>query len=229
MVASHDEATAEMADNLGRAFLDFCADRNIDVVDSDEAQTPPRICASWSQSRGFGEERLPAFARQADLVVIARAEKQESSLSTRMEEALIARSACPVLLAPAAPASTLPGHPVIAWNGSREAALAVSQALPFLEHAGKVTVVSVGELTPHVPTAADLAVSLKRQGINADHQHLEKPSGGVLETLTQVTADVRGDMLIMGAYSHSQWREVILGGVTRQILKASDLPVLLSH
>ena len=228
LVTSAEEAMAELSDNLGRAFMTFCADHNIEVVDHDALSPSPQVTASWSSTRGVSDERAASFARQADLVVMARPESP-SRFGCRFEEALVARSGRPVLITPPTPPVTMPGHPVVAWNGSREAARAVAIAMPMIRHAGTVTVVSVGELPRDVPSAEELSVTLHRHGVKATYRQLDRHPGGVLATLEGAVSEFRGDLLVMGAYSHAQWREVVLGGVTRDILKGGKIPVLLVH
>lgn len=228
LVTSAEDAMAELSENLGQAFMSFCADHNIDVVDQDYLAPAPRMSASWSSTRGETDERAASFARQADLIVMARPENP-SRFGCRFEEALVARSGRPVLITPATPPLAMPGHPIVAWNGSREAARAVAMAMPMIQHAGAVTVVSVGDLPRDVPSAEDLSVCLHRQGVKATFRQVERQAEGVLATLEKAVTEFRGDLLVMGAYSHAQWREVVLGGVTRGILKGGNVPVLLAH
>lgn len=228
MVATHDQAAAELATNMSKVFLEFCADQNIEVEEPQHVMSPPQLAASWLQARGIGEDRYPAYSRMADLIVLARQAEPHSDGANHYEEALVSHSGRPVLLTPPTPPLTLPGHPVIAWNGSREAARALALATPFLEHASDVTVVTVGDLSAELATAEDVAVNLQRQGIKATARTYAK-EGSILETIYSCAEDVRGDLLVLGAYSHAQWREILLGGVTRKVLNSGNLPVLLAH
>jgi nucleotide-binding universal stress UspA family protein len=116
---------------------------------------------------------------------------------------------------------------LIAWDASREAARAVSDALPILERAASVLVVTPfghGE----VP-GADIAVHLARHGVEATVQSIEIEQMEVGEALLSVAADRARDLLVMGAYAHSRLRELVLGGATRTVLARMTLPVLMAH
>lgn len=230
IIASQEEAMAELAHMLGRVFLDFCADNRLDVTNIDEVPSRPHPAASWVQSRGVTEDRAAGFARQSDLVVLTRREGSSTGFFAGFEEAMIASTGRPVLIAPENTSLTLPAHPVIAWNGSREAARAVTFAEPLLTHAKKVSVLTIGNLSPDLPSADDIAISLQRKGIKA-RAEMRNPVRGKLisEVMADTLDDIGGDLLVMGAYSHARWRETILGGVTKDILKASDWPVLFAH
>ncbi|RFB05552.1 universal stress protein [Parvularcula marina] len=229
LIARQEDALQDLSEELGRIFLDFCGDENIDVIEPDEVRERPHASAAWVEARGITEERAAGHARLADLVVLSR-RAGSAAFSAGFEETMVARTGRPVLIAPEQPGITLPCHPVIAWNGSREAARAVALAEPFLTHAKEATVLSVGPLGAGLPSAEELAVSLRRKGIKATAVTREKPHSGSIRTaIDTAVAEAGGDLLVMGAYSHARWRETIVGGVTRDILRESDLPVLLAH
>lgn len=229
LIAGQEEAMNEIAEELGRIFLEFCGDERIDIIEPHEMPASAQPTASWAQTRGLAEERAASFARQSDLVVMAR-RPGGNSFGGAFEEAMVARTGRPVLIAPEEPALTLPAHPVIAWNGSREAARAMAFAEPFLAHAKEVTVLTVGELPTALPSALDMVASLKRKGIKAKPEIREHHgNGSIREAIETAVSSCGGDMMVMGAYSHSRWRETILGGVTKDILKSSNIPVLLAH
>jgi nucleotide-binding universal stress UspA family protein len=119
---------------------------------------------------------------------------------------------------------------MVAWDGSRQAARATGDALPFLLKAKAVEVVIVaGERSKsdEVP-GADFAQHLARHGLKVDVKRVSD-AGGVGETLLSHAADIGADFLVMGGYGHSRLREFILGGATRGILDAMTLPALMSH
>lgn len=122
---------------------------------------------------------------------------------------------------------------VIAWSSTREAARAVSDAMPFLESADLVNVLTIdpregpdghGELP-----GADIAVHLARHGVKAQIERTVSAGLPVGEVLLSRIADLGADLLVMGAYGHSRVRELLLGGATRSVLRSMTLPVLMSH
>ena len=120
---------------------------------------------------------------------------------------------------------------VIAWDGSRPAARAVADALPMLERAKEVrilTVVNEKELSSESP-AAELAKYLERRGIDATPDGIDGAGRRIGEVLDSYLSSQQPDLLVMGAYGHSRVREFILGGATRSMLIKPPLPILLSH
>jgi len=120
-------------------------------------------------------------------------------------------------------------HALIAWNGSREAARAVRDALPLLKLARKVTVLAVEpQSNGHAP-GADLALHLARHGVTVDLDQDTAPGMDAADILLSRASDLSSDLIVMGAYGHARMRETILGGVTRSMLAAMTAPVLMSH
>ena len=175
---------------------------------------------------------LAATARVADLVVVGQPDPQERELGGRaLAEAAFLGTGRPALLLPYAgkPATEL-RRILVAWNGSREAARAVHDALPFLTAATQVTVLVIdpSDLDEDEP-GAEVAAHLARHGVRVEVR--TTPSGGlrVGDVLLSQAADDGADLLVMGGYGRSRLRETILGGATREILAAMTVPVLLSH
>jgi nucleotide-binding universal stress UspA family protein len=122
--------------------------------------------------------------------------------------------------------SVSPRRVVVAWKESAEAARAVSAALPLLARAERVTAVSARDDDERTRGLDALATYLSWHGIAADRRLLAAyPSVG--EALA--AAAVEADLVVMGGYSHSRLRELILGGVTRHMLEKTKLPLLLAH
>jgi nucleotide-binding universal stress UspA family protein len=174
-------------------------------------------------------------ARYADLAVLGQVDPDEPPyVGIDLPEEVILASGRPVLVVPHdwAPGS-LGERVVIAWDASREAARAVSDALPILEQAASVLVVSINpKSTPlghgEVP-GADLALHLARHGVEVEVQSVETDRMEIGDALLSFAADRGRDLLVMGAYAHSRVRELVLGGATRTILKSMTLPVLMAH
>ncbi|ESR26469.1 universal stress protein [Lutibaculum baratangense] len=118
----------------------------------------------------------------------------------------------------------------VAWDGRREAARAVHDAMPILKRAKRVCIVTVGCIgtAKGEDPGADLAEALARHDLDVELQHLDATQD-IAGTLLSNAADRGFDLMVMGGYSHSRLREIVLGGATRGILESMTVPVLMSH
>jgi nucleotide-binding universal stress UspA family protein len=192
----------------------------------------------WIETGEYEERSVSRYGRCTDLIVLGQDDPgdPESFIADHFVESQIMSSGRPVLLIPYAGEYPLIGTRVmIAWDGSREATRAVHDALPFLKRAQDVTVVTVNEHTEHaglfgdVP-GADVAAMLARHGVKVGMTSVESGKGGTAgEVLLSRASDLSADLLVMGAYGHARWQELVLGGATRTMLTAATLPVLFSH
>lgn len=121
------------------------------------------------------------------------------------------------------------GRALVAWNGSAEAAYALKRALPLLRLAASVTMVTVAEPDATDCPGIEAHEYLARQGVNADLCNVEMAPGGIADAILAARALVGADHIVMGAYGHSRFRELVLGGVTRQMLRDCPVPILLAH
>ncbi|EAQ13401.1 MULTISPECIES: universal stress protein [Maritimibacter] len=121
---------------------------------------------------------------------------------------------------------------LIGWNESREALRAVKAALPFLKAASTVNIAII-DPPKHGPERSDpggqLSQFLARHGVKAELSVLSKTMPRVADVLARHGNDIDADMIVMGAYSHSRFRESILGGATRNMLELTERPLLLMH
>jgi nucleotide-binding universal stress UspA family protein len=121
---------------------------------------------------------------------------------------------------------------VVAWNGSRESARAITEAMPFLEAAEKVIVVLVDDRHPAEEKGrepgADVARHLSRHSVNAELRHVVEWDHIHAAILNEAEKSGAG-LLVMGGYGHSRLREWVIGGATRGVLTEAGLPVLMAH
>lgn len=181
-------------------------------------------------------EVISLHARYADLLVMGQYDPDDANWigDRHLPEQVVLAAGRPVMVVPyiGAPAG-FGKHALIAWDGGREAARAVRDALPLLEAAQTVTVLVVkpraganghGDLP-----GADIGLYLARHDIKVEVQAVPSPEIGIAETVLSRLADYGADVLVMGAYGHARWRELVLGGVTQHILGHMTVPVLMSH
>lgn len=166
-------------------------------------------------------------ARMADLVVLTRPWSKDGA-DLPFAECMIRLSGAPCLLAPLGPdAPAAFDHVAVAWNGSREAKRALDDALPFLQAAGRVTLLSAGHDDAHEPHT-DLLEHLARKGVQASVALAAKGAHGPAHPLLDWCAEHQADLLVMGAFGHTPRAERWLGGATWTALTAARLPVLMS-
>lgn len=179
-----------------------------------------------------------AFARQArhaDLSIVGQTDPEAADVDAELiAEAAFMQSGRPAPIIPYIGARTLPPtRVVIAWDGSREAARAVGDAMPLLTRAESVTVLVVdpGSLRGRVgdQPGADLATHLARHKIKAEVMTAASGGLGVGDVIIGQVTDMGADLVVMGGYGHSRLRELVLGGATQSILDHMPVPALLAH
>ncbi len=182
-----------------------------------------------------GVARLVADrARFADLVVLPRPYGKDRGIENEaVIEAALFDGDAPVLMVPESGLpSGLGGRVVVAWNESAEALAAVRKAMPLLARAELVDVTII-DPPQHGPDRSDpggrLSQMIARHGVRAEVSVLAKTMTRVSDVLRRHALDRSADLVVMGAYGHSRFREAILGGATRNMLETSELPVLLAH
>ena len=174
------------------------------------------------------------LARYSDLVVAAKpyGEGRHPTQVAILESVLFGTGA-PVLVVPPSEARLRRFERIaIAWNESDEAMAAVRKALPFLVAAESVDIVLV-DPPSHSPERSDpggaICVMLARHGVRAEVSILARTLPRASDVILRFLKEHATDLLVMGAYGHSRFREAILGGATRDILESADLPVLMAH
>ena len=172
------------------------------------------------------------FARRFDLSIVGQADPDVVGPQEPIIEAALFQSGRPVVVVPYIQKSGLTLNRVlVCWDGGRQAARAIADALPFLHRAKTIEVVIVvteplksGELPD-----ADIARHLARHELNVDLKRIVTEGTDVANTILSYAADVSADFIVMGGYGHSRLREFILGGVTRGLLSSMTIPTLMSH
>lgn len=177
---------------------------------------------------------VATYARFADLVVLPRpyGEDRGIELEPSVEGALF-EGQSPVIVLPANGAPLrMPETVAIGWNESSEALRAVRSALPLLQ-AAKSTRVVVIDPPKHGPNRSDpggqLSQFLSRHGVHVEIDVLSKTMPRISDVMRRHAIDISADLIVMGAYGHSRFREAILGGATRNMLETAEVPVFMAH
>jgi len=186
----------------------------------------PTVC--WRQEEGSAPALVAHRAKFFDLIVLGRSDRIVKEPHSDTIEEVLLRSGRPVLVAPGEPPAGIGYVVAIGWNGSEQAVRALSAALPWLGKASTVLLLTAGDTAPADGQAA--VDYLAWHEISAEQRKITNGSGRhVGRALLEAAREAGADMLVMGGYGHSPWREQLLGGATRTALATTPLPLLLVH
>lgn len=176
--------------------------------------------------------RFGQIARHFDLSVVLQPDPDRSAPNDLFVEAALFGSGRPVIVVPYIQKDPVKlDHIVCCWDGSATAARAIGDAAPLLAKAKTVQllIVTTGKESGREEAGADMATHLARHDLKVTLQRITASDIDVGNAILSYVADREGDLLVMGGYGHSRWREFLLGGATRQMLSSMTLPVLMSH
>jgi nucleotide-binding universal stress UspA family protein len=218
-----ERVIAEAATQARRHFEEWQVRRKLPL-----RERGPATSTLWREIVGDENEAVARLGRLSDLVVIARPNERSTSSSLMALETALFDTGRPVLMVPKSGPTNLFHRPLIAWNGSLEAARAVGFALPFLiECEDGVDVFAASEPKHHSATG-ELLRYLRWHGIPAERIPVkDSPAIGV-SLLAQANANNAG-LIVMGAYTHGHYRQFLFGGVTRHVMQHAGIAVLLAH
>ncbi len=222
LVEAHDRYMRDAAREAERMFQDRSRAAN--------------ISAEWRQVEGALPDLVLLHGRFADLIIAGQrnAERLDPGTAPELPEHLILDAGRPVLVVPHTGSFPTVGERLaIAWKSNRGAARAVYDSLPFLKAAKEVCVIAInpeGGVTGEGDhPAEDVVAHLQRHGVTAQVRSPRAERGTLGQTLRDTIAAFGADMVVMGAFGRSRWRELILGGVTRTMLGNMSLPTVMSR
>jgi nucleotide-binding universal stress UspA family protein len=205
----------------------------------DQFETFARAAGATSLARKLisdqADEGLARQAAFADLVVLGQDDPAESTsdVVTSLPEYVVLNCTRPVLVVPHSRVFDAVGRrALVAWNGSREATAALTGAIPLLREAERVSVAMLEppaqQRAAGIDPEADLIAWLGRHGVKAEV--LVRHAGAdVGAQLLALGAELQADLLVMGCYGQARFRELLLGGASRTILRSMTVPVLMAH
>lgn len=219
-----------LAQRFGAYLTGIGEPEDVILAEDFEATLETRtLGGEWIAAVGSMAAFVAHRAHAADLVVVGQHDPGLSSLER--PEDVILTCGRPVLVVPHSKSFSHVGENVlVAWNDSREAALAVEGALPLMADPNPITIVSVN---PH-PDAdwevgGDLIRHFARHGLRARAETITQDGRSPASLVCMRATSEHSDMIVMGAYGHSRWREMVLGGMTRDMLADMTVPVLMAH
>ena len=192
------------------------------------------LATEWRVANGFARDVAALHARYADLAIMGQTKPDILDFAVPRPEDVAMISGCPVLVIPwAGQFERIERHALVAWNASREARRAVTDALPLLSLVKTVTVMTINPrhgVSGHGDQpGADIALHLARHGIAAEVERAVSGDNDVADVLLSRAADLGSDIIVMGAYGHTRGRDFALGQTTRAMLEHMTVPVLISH
>jgi nucleotide-binding universal stress UspA family protein len=195
------------------------------------------VSAEARLMQGMSEEFPHDFAhaaRHVDLAILGQPRDGDPLIGQyALVERCLFASGRPVIIVPASPEKlALKGTIVAAWDGSAEAARSINDAMTFLKPAARVVLlagVAAGEEESRAPSTDDMIAHLKRHGLKAEALSIKVNEGDVGRVLLTSAKELGADMMVMGAFHHSRWREFILGGVTLTVLEQATIPLFMAH
>lgn len=191
------------------------------------------IRGDWRLVDGPDTEEVIALARSVDLIIVGQYARDANGSGFR-PGAIATASGRPLLVVPYAGDFTSIGEQVlIAWDGTREATRALNDALPLIQGAKAATVMTVlakeGEFPKARAALRQVVDHLEHHGVAARAEETLRGDMRISDLLLSRAADLSADMIVAGAYHHSQLREALMGGVSRDLLRHMTIPVLMSH
>jgi len=177
-------------------------------------------------------EIICASARLHDLTVVAQPQSERDSYDNVIPQELLFQAGGPVLFMPYTFHGAFSARRIgICWDGSRLAARALRDAMPLLHKADTLAVIAIDgpDPIPAESSTEPLVRYLAKAGLPAGITSLPASRSEVQSMLLSIAADDGLDLLVMGGYGHSRLQETLLGGVTRDMLRAMTVPVLMSH
>ena len=215
------DMSRERADRLQAVFLKHIEDSGLSF--------------EWRSLESFsGDSALTGISsvRTADLIIAAQ--RESGGDPSADVDTLVYDAGRPVLVVPhSGPLVTTFKHVLLAWNGSKEAARAAFDALPFLIEAEKTDIVVIDppDTLDESPEAAgaEIAAALSRHGATVSVSVLNSGGMSVDDVIQTRVAETGADLLVLGAYSHSWLRQLLFGGVTRTVLRTVPVAAFLSR
>jgi len=219
------ETQQQESKDAAQAVIDrFNAAASRNGIEAEPIMLPASFAGAGDQ---FG-----LIARRFDLAIVGQAEPDKDGVEELIAESTLFESGRPVIMVPYIQKAPLKlDRVMVCWDGSRQAARAIADAMPLLERAGQVEVVIVSNERGKQDeiAGADMGQHLARHGLKVDVKRIVGGNIDIADALLSHAADSSADFVVMGGYGHSRLREFVLGGVTRAILRSMTAPVLMSH
>ena len=223
---TYREDIAEEAKKAKQIFETFMQKHDVPRA----TETTESLSFGWLDDAAEGEGFIGSYGRVFDVIVMKRRDARSGPIHDRAIESGLFESGRPILLSPPSPPQQIATNVLIAWNCSTEQARAIALAMPLLQKADRITVLTViGGTGVPGPSAEQLIRYLHRNGIIAKPMRVELDGRNTGEAILATAQSLGCDLLIKGAYTQSRLRQWIFGGATQHVLGNAALPVLLAN
>ena len=221
---------AQQEEEQLRALFDaYCTRHSVEVVPVDAPDYPvDRLSMSWREESGKQVTVIQRLGKVADLIVVARPDETAGLGMNSLQTALFDVRKL-TAIAPPQGVGEVGRNIAIAWNGSGEAARAVSWALPLLSKAEVVTILTAPDENTPERGHAGLERYLRLHGIKPERRDFKVGRYDIGGPLLEAAAKQGSDMLVMGAFGAQKRHELVLGGVTKYVVEHSELPLIMAH
>jgi nucleotide-binding universal stress UspA family protein len=222
ILPSEEVLTADRAEAI-RAEQGHWAEELKRIVDAaSPGMLGSGVQTDWVDAEGEPAEVVAEIGRRADAIVMARPAVHESERTRQTVHAALFETGSPVLLVPPGYTGTVGRVAALAWKDDERAIKAVRAAMPVLRRCRSVHVLCAD-------AAATMPAVLAEHAIAAEIHAVPGGEGSTGERLLRAAHAVGADLLVMGAFAHGEWREMMFGGVTRTMLAQADVPLLMRH
>lgn len=226
-VEQYEREIAADAQRARQTFETFM--QKNDVPRSTTTRTPSPTFG-WLSEPPEDETFVGNYGRAFDVIVMNRPDENSSVLYRRALESALFESGRPLILCPPSPPGHIGTNVLIAWNGSTEQARAMALAMPLLERAERVTVLTVtGGTGVPGPSAQQMIRYLQWNGVPAESLTVALDGKNTGQAILGAAQTLACDLLVKGAFTQSRLRQMIFGGATQHVMTAAALPVLLAH
>lgn len=224
-----DEAALEKAAELRELFEEHCLDNKIPISKKPTRQGGPT--AFWHQESGNVDEVLTHHGLVSDIIAVPRPKIKKGVLRRspmgQAIEAILLSTGRPVLIEPPNTARVKRCERIaIGWNASVECSRALAMTMPWLVEMDEVTVLVSKKRKSGVKALAEY---LAWYGVKVNIELLDGKGESIGEAMLNVCSDIKADFLVVGGFSHARARELLFGGVTRYLLKNSNIVTIMAH
>jgi len=226
IIENHQKEAAEAAQRAVNALAEFCDRERIER--SEFPPAGPSMGAAFREDIGDELDRLITHSRRHDLIVVKGGSRPDGGMGSDDVGRLLLSAGRPVLLAPKVHARPIKSV-VVAWKDSPEAARAVTAAMPLLNLAKRVYVVSASADNENRADQSGVVHHLQWHGIGAEAHHVEPRGRAAHDAVLETARAADADLLVAGAYGRSRLSEIVFGGFTEGLLEDASLPVLFQH
>jgi len=215
------------AEAARQSFEEVAGRMNAKILE--KPPNPGCLTAHFKTLSTGDSDAVAVLGRVFDLVVVRQPIKDPTHWTRKMLRAVLFQAGRPVLVAPPSQVSTLGKRPLIAWNGSALSARAAAIARNFFSGAKEVGILFVRTKDKLAGSAQDLADYIAWYNISASVLEVDLHKDHLGDVFLREAANFSADLLVMGAYSQSPFRESLTGGVTNHVLSQAEIPVLMTH